>query len=203
MNSKSKKYKRIKHIGIVLIGILVLTQDVLSSILDHYISISHDETYGLRYLFYSNLVVSLGLLGFFITALGMLISATRTMDKIDVTRGEESKSKIGVKTINLNIYAAILQLISYLFWLVGSLLVDMKFVKAALVFERTIISTISSTLAFVSLYILIHVFYHYGLNIEQTMERRKQREEERKRKEEEQKIKEVMCSEFPEITDEV
>jgi hypothetical protein len=130
------------------------------------------------------------------------------MDKIDVARGEESKSKIGVKTINLNIYAAILQLISYLCWFVGSFLLDLKFAKKAgdyylLVFDRVIISTISSTLAFVSLYILIHVFYHYGLNIEKTMERRKQREEERKRKEEVEKIKDVMCSEFPEITDEV
>jgi hypothetical protein len=75
-------------------------------------------------LFYSNTVVSLALLGFFVTALLMLISATRTMDKIDVARGEESESKVGVKTVNLNIIAAILQLVSYLFWLVGAILVD-------------------------------------------------------------------------------
>lgn len=128
LESKSTKYKRSKHMGIVCIGILVLTQDVLTSIIDHDIS---TETYGAKYLFYSNIVVSLGLLGFFITALVMLISATRTMDKIDVARGEESKSKVGVKTIKLNILAAILQLVSYLFWLVGSILVDIRLAWAA------------------------------------------------------------------------
>jgi hypothetical protein len=53
------------------------------------------------------------------------------MDKIDVARGEESKSKVGVKTIKLNILAAILQLVSYLFWLVGSILVDIRLAWAA------------------------------------------------------------------------
>jgi hypothetical protein len=58
-------------------------------------------------------------------------------------------------------------------------------------------------LAFISLYILIHVFYHYGLNIEKTMERRQQREEELKKKEEEEQLKDVLCSEFPQITDDM
>jgi hypothetical protein len=44
-------------------------------------------------------------------------------------------------------------------------------------------------MAFSSLYILIHVFYHYGLNIEKTMERRQRKEGERRRKEEEKQLK--------------
>jgi len=45
---------------------------------------------------------------------------------------------------------------------------------------------------------LIHVFWHYGLNIEATIKRQKQRELKKKERELDDARKEVMCDEFPE-----
>ena len=42
----------------------------------------------------------------------LLIGATRTMDKIDAANGNQTS---GVRTINLNIFASILQLLAFLF----------------------------------------------------------------------------------------
>jgi hypothetical protein len=44
------------------------------------------------------------------------------MDKIDMARGEAQQEKVGLRTINLNILAAVMQLVSFMFWAIGSTL---------------------------------------------------------------------------------
>lgn len=147
------------------------------------------------------------LLSLLTTALLLLTTATRTMDKIDVARGEDSKVKVGVKTINLNIIAAFIQIVSFLFWVLSDLYMDNLIYMAAekqiagpsFVAERMIVAAVSSILMFVSLYILIHVFWHYGINIEETMKKRQQKEQARQKEKEDELLMHAMCSEFPVI----
>lgn len=69
--------------------------------------------------------------------------------------------------------------------------------------ERMIVASVSSILMFVSLYILIHVFWHYGINIEETMKKRQQKEEARQKEKEDELLMHAMCSEFPVIDEKV
>jgi hypothetical protein len=54
---------------------------------------------------------------------------------------------------------------------------------------------------FIAFYIMIHVFYHYGINIEKTMEKRQKRQEEQKKKDEETVLKKALCGEHPVLTE--
>jgi len=68
----------------------------------------------------SSTVTTLLLLIMFAVAIAILITATRTMDKIDMARGEAQQKQVGIRTINLNILAAVMQLVSFVFWAIGS-----------------------------------------------------------------------------------
>jgi hypothetical protein len=70
-----------------------------------------------------------------------------------------------------------------------------------LVCMRVIVPTLSSILMFIAFYIMIHVFYHYGINIEKTMEKRQKRQEEQQKKDEETVLKKALCGEHPVLTE--
>ena len=53
---------------------------------------------------------------------------------------------------------------------------------------RVIVPTWSAILMFVAFYFMIHVFYHYGINVEKTMEERQKKLEEEQKKKEEERI---------------
>lgn len=106
-----------------------------------------------------------------------------------------------MKTISRNIIAAVLQLISYIIWVVGRLVLDLLITHdrvGEIVAEsfRVIIPTVSSIMQFISFYILIHVFWHYGLNIERTLEKQEKREEELRKKKYEEYLKDNLSIDY-------
>jgi hypothetical protein len=97
IQTKSQKYERLKKYGIVVIAILVIANDFLATEIDYIISNPQDLSY-LGTMILGNFAVIILLLLMFCIALFLLVSATRTMDKIDAARGE-SQQKLGIKTI--------------------------------------------------------------------------------------------------------
>jgi hypothetical protein len=86
LKSKSQKYESLKKYGIIIIGVFVLIMDVLDTTLDR--RISAQRLNGWYAMLISSMVTTLLLLIMFAVAIAILITATRTMDKIDMARGE-------------------------------------------------------------------------------------------------------------------
>ena len=84
LKKKSQKYATLKKYGIVVIGVLVPINDVLDTIIDRRIENSN-EWIVLRISFIVTTVLLLIMLSI---AIFILIQASRTMDKIDMARGE-------------------------------------------------------------------------------------------------------------------
>lgn len=60
---------------------------------------------------------------------------------------------------------------------------DQKFANKETQYSfRIMIPTLSSIMQSISFYILIHVFWHYGLNIEKTLEKQQKQDEINKQK---------------------
>ena len=133
-----------------------------------------------------------------------MYTSTKTSKKIAETSGiDESGQFANVnKTVSLNLCAAILLMLAFIIWVGGT-------VAGIILFEHKQINEddergiyaltqcIANICLYAGLFILIHVFWHYGLNIEATMKRQKQREQKKKERELDEAIKEVMCDEFP------
>lgn len=187
LEERSKTYKKWKSVGIVVAAVLIAVNEVLCSEFDRLLSNYGVSRKWLGYLLYLSSITTVLIFLVFSVALYMLISASRTMDKIDEARGE-TKLTVGIKTVHLNILSALLQGISYIFYVVASIYLDRRMLHEPLalnyfMLDRIIVPTLASILMFISLYILIQVFFRYGINIEQTMERRKRKEEARNKSE--------------------
>ena len=121
-----------------------------------------------------------------VMAIVMLIAATRTMNKLAAASGDNVHQSFGLKTINLNLLAACLQFAAFIVWSGGNNFVRYLAWKNKITEEQKIcfsmiLSSISSVTLLGSYYIIIHVFWHYGINVEQTLIKREKIEEEKRR----------------------
>jgi amino acid permease len=121
----------------------------------------------------------------------MLIAATRTMKKLAAASGDYVHQSFGLKTINLNLLAAILQFAAFIVWSGGFICI--RYLKQTKTIEETneevyykmMVSCVSSVILLFSYYLIIRVFWYYGINVEQTLIKREKMEEEKRRQTEE------------------
>jgi len=105
--------------------------------------------------------------------------------------------------MRLNLVAASLHSLALIVWIGGSLTsffttgnttIDKDESKLLWVFSETL----SLTLLYIGFFILIYVFWHYGLNVDATIQKQKLKEEKKKEREfEEAKIR-IILDELPE-----
>ena len=201
LRKKTLKYNRCKKAGICLILLFVSAQTLISSQLDQ--DWFKDNNQFRVVWFCVNLALFACLLVLMILAIVLLVIATRTMDKL-AEQSNTAHQSMGIRTVNLNLIAAILQFVAFIVWSGGQTTVRYLYRKKTidLVTKQCttmILSTISSVVLLLSFYVLIHVFWHYGINIEHTLEKREKLEEEKRRKAVEKAIKVELCEEFPDL----
>ena len=189
ITNKQKKYKKMKNIGICLILLFVAGQSIVSEELDtDLLHVKKDVKEGYFWLNATLFVCLDIMMGI---SIFMLVEATRTMKKLAAASGDNEIQSFGLKTINLNLLAACLQFVAFIVWTVGFFciryLVHIGTIKEEndKVFDEMMISTVSSVILLISYYLIIHVFWHYGINVEQTLIKREKIEEEKRRQTEE------------------
>jgi len=112
-----------------------------------------------------------------VTAIVMLVAATRTMTKLAATTGDNVHQSFGLKTINLNLVAACLQLSAFIVWSGGYNTIRYlkwkgKITDINAICLEMIFSSIASVTLLSSYFLFIHVFWHYGINVEETLKKR-------------------------------
>ena len=113
-----------------------------------------------------------------VMAIVILIAATRTMTKLAVASGDDVHQSFGLKTINLNLLTACLQFAAFILWSGGYFciryLARIKTIESEneIVYYEMTISSVSSVILLFSYYLVLHVFWHYGINVEQTLIKR-------------------------------
>ena len=189
ITNKQKKYKKMKNIGICLILLFVTGQSIVSEELDtDLFHLSKDVKEGDFWLNATTFVCLDIMMGI---SIFMLVEATRTMRKLAAASGDNEIQSFGLKTINLNLLAACLQFVAFIVWTVGFFCIrylkQIETIKEEndKVFDEMMISTVSSVILLISYYLIIHVFWHYGINVEKTLIKREKIEEEKRRQTEE------------------